>query len=608
MIAGPRARTLRLLGGLLALYLAVPLGAFLVRLARSPNPGFGLPGLFPAALVSVETASISAAVIALFGLPLAYLLARSRHRRTATAVGLVAQLPLALPPLMSGILLIYLVGPYSALGRAFGGHLTDTLTGIVLAQCFVAAPFLVSVARAAFSEIDPALFDLAATLGHREYGRFFRVALPAARGGIAAGLLLAWLHAFGEYGATLILAYHPYSLPVFTDLQFAGAGLTDTEAPTAVALFVAAAVVLVAHFATVRRGHGRGGAPAVAPKAAAPARPLAVSFSLHARLGDFSLSLAHRGSAPTLAILGPSGSGKSVTLRAIAGLLGPGAGEVAFDGQPVAGVPVEARRVGYVPQSGALFPGRTVWRQVTFSSSVDDGLAAYWLERLGIAALANRLPDRLSGGERQRVHLARALACSPRLLLLDEPFSALDAPVREALRDEFRRLQREEGLSSVLVTHDPVEAAMLAEELLVVAEGRLLQGGRREDVFSRPASPTVARLVGIENVLSGILAAGVLRCGSLHIALPATSRGASTDGSSVQWCLPTARARLVASGEHQVLVLDVIDRGLRRVARCETGGGVLLAEVGGGGAPTVGERAGLDIDADALTCWPAAEE
>ena len=153
------------------------------------------------------------------------------------------QLPLALPPLMSGILLIYPVGPYTTLGRFFDGRLTDSMAGIVLAQTFVSAPFLIIAARSAFASQDPALDDVAATLGHRHLDRFFRVSLPDAGTAVLAGLLLTWLRAFGEYGATVLISYHPYTLPVFTEVQFSGSGLPPTEAPTALALLAAIAVV-----------------------------------------------------------------------------------------------------------------------------------------------------------------------------------------------------------------------------------------------------------------------------------------------------------------------------------------------------------------------------
>jgi molybdate transport system permease protein len=127
----------------------------------------------------------------------------------------------------------------------------------------------------------------------------------------------------------------------------------------------------------------------------------------------------------------------------------------------------------------------------------DVGLGSWWLKTLGLDGLEDRLPHQLSGGQRQRVSLAQAFSRSPRLVLLDEPFSALDAPVREELRRELRRLQRDAGLSTVLVTHDPQEAAFLADEIVVIADGQILQSGPSREVYHRPASPTVARLLGI---------------------------------------------------------------------------------------------------------------
>ena len=242
-----------------------------------------MPGLFPSLFVSLESATISLALITLLGVPLAYVLARSPGRLTSL-IGLVVLLPLALPPLMSGILLIYLVGPYTFLGQLFGGHLTNSLTGIVLAQTFCAAPFLIVAARSAFGAVDPATLDMAATLGHSELSRFRHVALPLAAPGIRAGMVLAWLRAFGEYGAVIILAYHPFSLPVYTYNQFSGIGLPTTLAPTALALAVAAVVVTLGRI-TPRRHTAR---PALVPAPDPPAAttPAPVTFDIDYRVGD----------------------------------------------------------------------------------------------------------------------------------------------------------------------------------------------------------------------------------------------------------------------------------------------------------------------------------
>lgn len=558
MTVGQRAARqspLLLLGGLLAVYLAVPLVAFVIRLGTSSQRGFSQPGLFGALETSAIAASISTVIIALLGIPLAYALSRSTSR-FASFVGFLVAVPLALPPVMAGILLIYVVGPYTPIGTFFNDDLSNTLAGIVLAQTFVASPFLVIVARTAFRAIEPSLFDLAAGLGQRGTSRFVRVALPSAAEGLRAGLLLAWLRAFGEYGATVILAYHPYSLPVFTELQFESSGLSKTEAPTALALGLAIVVVFLSqlHRTTRRRSVEHLPEPSAPPQV--DGQP--VVFDLDCQLGTFHLTLDHRGANNQLAILGPSGSGKSATLRCIAGLFGEGPGVVCYGSQDVSAIPIEDRGIGYLPQGASLFPHLTVWRQLLFGAGSDPNIAAYWLNRLGLTGLENRLPNELSGGQRQRVALAQVLSRSPRLLLLDEPFSALDAPVRDELRRELRQLQHETGISTVLVTHDPEEAALLASEVMVIAEGCVLQSGSRRDVFRTPSSPEVARLLGIANLFSGqVRPSGGIICGD-------TEFDASTDGlapgAPLWWCIRPEQI-IIGTGELEAVVIEVIDLG-----------------------------------------------
>ena len=591
------------LGGLLALYLAVPLGAFVIRLAHPGDRGFGAPGLWSALWVSVESATISTLLVAAFGIPLASWLARSRGP-VARAVGVLVQLPLALPPVMAGIMLIYLVGPYTWLGQLFNGGLTESVTGVVIAQTFVAGPFLVVAARSAFEAVDPSLDDLAASLGHRPLARFWLVSLRVAAPGIRAGALMTWMRAIGEYGATVLLAYHPYSLPVFTNVEFSSTGLPDTQAPTALALG-AALVVLFLSQVPLPRWRSAARIPAPAPPAMATPTP--VSFDIDITVGSFRLAVAHQAASHRIAILGPSGAGKSMMLRAIAGLLGPRAGQVSYAGEPVAKVPVERRHVGYVPQSLGLFPGRTVWQQALFATDADPGLAAWWLRTLRLDGLADRLPGQLSGGQRQRVALARALARRPRLVLLDEPFNALDAPVRDELRRELRRLQRETGLSTVLVTHDPEEAALLADEILVIDEGRLLQAGPRSEVFNRPASPQVARLLGIQNLTSGTVAEpGVIASGGTRITADTRDLPAGTE---ILWCIRPDHVLIgkAAGPSYPAVVDDVADIGSITTLTVRLPGGPdLRVRAAGLGDLEPGDPCGITLDPAWITLWPLA--
>lgn len=590
------------MGGLLVVYLALPVVAFLVRLGGSHDRGFHEPGLWSALQVSVLSASISTLLIAAAGIPLAYTLARSKGR-LAGLVGVVVQLPLALPPLMSGILLVYLVGPYTTIGRFFGSRLTDSVIGVVLAQSFVAAPFLVIAARTAFAGIDPALDEVAATLGLHPFARFWRVSLPVAASGIRAGLLLTWLRAFGEYGATVLLAYHPYSLPVYTDVQFSGTGLFTTQAPTALALAVAALAVALSRLPKPVRRRATG--PLPLPQPPAPTAPTRVGFDLDVTVGTFRLRASHHAQSHRLAILGPSGSGKSLTLRALAGLLGPEAGFVSYGGEAIGDLPTEARHIGYVPQGLGLFPHRTVWEQLLFAAGTDRHLAAWWLGTLRLDGLEDRSPHQLSGGQRQRVSLAQALCHNPRVVFLDEPFSGLDAPVREDLRRELRRLQHDTGLSTVLVTHDPEEAALLADEILVLADGRLLQSGTRAEVYARPASPQVAQLLGVQNLDRGRtgspseLAVGAVTLVAHHGLDP---------GLEVLWCVRPERIDVSLSGRYLAEVIDIADLGAVTTAVVRLVGGPELRVRSLRPLPFVpGASCRVDIDPEAFTVWTDGE-
>jgi ABC-type sulfate/molybdate transport systems ATPase subunit len=196
---------------------------------------------------------------------------------------------------------------------------------------------------------------------------------------------------------------------------------------------------------------------------------------------------------------------------------------------------------------------------VRFGVGTDDRIAAYWLARLHLSGLERRYPDELSGGQRQRVALAQALARSPDLLFLDEPFSALDTPVRHELRTELRRLQHEEKLSTVLVTHDPEEAAYLADEVVVVRDGRILQAGPKAEVFSRPSSPEVARLVGIRNLCRGrVRRSGWVQTSNATVAMDTATLA---PGAEVLWCIRPEQIVIDTDGPYRATVVDAADLG-----------------------------------------------
>ena len=230
------------------------------------------------------------------------------------------------------------------------------------------------------------------------------------------------------------------------------------------------------------------------------------SFGSTAAVAGVDLEVAR---GELLAVLGPSGCGKTTLLRLIAGFEDPDAGEVEVGGQLVAGargcVPPERRRIGMVFQDAALFPHLDVERNVAFGVERDarERVRAT-LELVGLQHKAGRFPHELSGGERQRVALARALAPEPAVVLLDEPFSSLDASLRGDLRREVELILRDAGATAILVTHDQEEGLSLADRLAVMRDGRIVQAGPPEEVYTRPADRWAAGFLGDVNVLAGV--------------------------------------------------------------------------------------------------------
>jgi putative spermidine/putrescine transport system ATP-binding protein len=208
--------------------------------------------------------------------------------------------------------------------------------------------------------------------------------------------------------------------------------------------------------------------------------------------------------------LGPSGCGKTTLLRLIAGFLKPDAGAIRLNGTDVSALPTRERECGVVFQAYALFPHMRVWENVAYPLRVRDvplrerrKRAGEMLELVGLAGYAERLPAQLSGGQQQRVALARALVFGPKALLLDEPLSALDAATRVAMRDEVRRIQREQAIATLLITHDQDEALSLADRVVLQRQGRIVQIGTPREIYDAPADAFVAGFVGRANVLPG---------------------------------------------------------------------------------------------------------
>jgi putative spermidine/putrescine transport system ATP-binding protein len=281
------------------------------------------------------------------------------------------------------------------------------------------------------------------------------------------------------------------------------------------------ALVALIEFERVSKSYAGGAAPAVA------------DLNLQVEAGEF------------LTLLGPSGSGKTTTLMLLAGFEAPSAGTIRLDGQPIESLPPHRRNMGVVFQSYSLFPHMTVEQNVAFplsvrktSASVARDRVAAALDKVRLREFARRKPQQLSGGQQQRVALARALVFEPRVVLMDEPLSALDKKLREEMQLEIRRLHRELGVTMVFVTHDQAEARTLSDRVALFNQGRIEQVATPKQLYDTPVNPFVAGFIGDNNMLRGAGAASAGAC----------ARRAARCCARVRRARRTARTRSCACG------------------------------------------------------------
>ncbi|MEU7056650.1 ABC transporter ATP-binding protein [Streptomyces sp. NPDC046197] len=277
-----------------------------------------------------------------------------------------------------------------------------------------------------------------------------------------------------------------------------------------------------------------------------------------------------------LALLGPSGCGKTTALRMLAGFEHPDAGEVLVDGEDVTRVPAHRRDAGMVFQSYSLFPHLSALDNVAFGlrmrkvrTSERRARAAELLELVGLADKGDRYPHQLSGGQQQRIALARALALRPRVLLLDEPLSALDAKVRLTLREEIRRLQQELGITTLFVTHDQEEALSIADRVAVMRAGKLEQCAAPAELYGRPATAFVAEFVGTMSRIPG-----VARDGSVEVLgrrLPVDGEAPAAGEVDVLVRPEAVQVRAEAEGDARVLATAFLGAVVRVTVRLADG-------------------------------------
>jgi NifC-like ABC-type porter len=522
-------------------FLALPLAGVLVRTPWSDlSTELTSSDVTQALRLSLTVSFCALAVSLVVGVPLAWVLARVDFPGK-TLVRALVLLPMVLPPTVGGVALLMGFGRRGLAGPLlqdwFGLTLPFTTTGAVVAAAFVAMPFLVISLEGTLGALHPRYEETAASLGARPLRAFLTVTLPMTAPGLVAGAALCWARALGEFGATITFAGNLPGVTQTLPLQVYLMLQEDPEGATAVSLLllvVALAVLLVL------RGRWTGAKPltprpagadapdspepepgsepgSAGPDEAAAVDPKAPAWPLSAEITGYTHLTLDARPGTTIAVVGPNGAGKTTLLRALLGLTHLSrARSLVLGGQDVAGRPPHRRGVAWVPQDGALFPHLSALSNTAYGlraqgvpRKVARARAAQLLDRLGVGGLAHRRPGRLSGGQAQRVALARALAARPRLLLLDEPLAALDQTTRSHVRHTLR--EHLAGFPGVclIVTHDPVEAVSLADQVLVLEDGGQVQYAPPADVARHPRSPWVARMLG-RNAWSGELRDGQL--------------------------------------------------------------------------------------------------
>ncbi|MBN0041752.1 molybdate ABC transporter permease subunit [Cellulosimicrobium cellulans] len=560
-----------------ALFVVVPVAAMVARVELTPGPdgtgGFRALVTSPEALdalgLSVRTALVATLCCVVLGTPMALVLARTTFPGQRVARALVL-LPLVLPPVVGGIALLHTFGRRGLIGQhleVLGIEVAFTTTAVVLAQTFVALPFLVLSLEGALRTQDTRLEDVAATLGAGPTTVLRRVTLPRVLPGLLSGAVLAFARALGEFGATITFAGALQGVTQTLPLEIYLRRSADPDAAVALSFVLVVVAVLItaavhgpralggpgARSTRPRRGAQGPGASGTLPdggrdaraddspggaddRAAAPAvdpmprvgtnpAALAVRAVVPERGLDVDLTLAP---GEVVAVLGENGAGKSTLVQVVAGLLPSGDAHdarIAVGDDDVTRAAPRRRRLAWLSQRPLLFENLSVVDNVAFGLRVRgvprsrarrDARDA--LARVGAADLAPRRATDLSGGQAQRVAIARALVTDPRVLLLDEPLASLDVGVAQHVRSVLHHAQREHPRTTLLVTHDLLDVLLLADRVVVLDAGRVVEDGPVDQVLIRPRSRFAARLAGV-NLLAGtvvhVAEAELLTAGSL---------------------------------------------------------------------------------------------
>ena len=545
-----------------------------------------------------------------------------RPSRPTTALELGAMVPAMLPPLLIGVALLTAMAAFD---------IAPSLRTVTLGHVVYVIPFVIVIVAARLRSIDQELEQAARDLGASPLETLRRVTLPALLPAIVGAGLLAFAFSFDEVLITTFTIGLDPTLPMYVISRMRRT--IDPSVNAVATVLLAVPWISVVLYLVITRLLNRSGASGSDPLTAGkPDHGMTESDTLSnivsvvgvTRRYDDVMALADVSfeipAGSFFALLGPSGCGKTTLLRVLAGLDRPDEGDVLLDGRSIIDVPPERRPFNIVFQRYALFPHMTVIENVAFglttggrgrgrqrkldiASRVDAMLTLVGLEGLG-----SRYPAQLSGGQAQRVALSRALINEPRMLLLDEPLSALDRNVRISVREELQRIHYELGTTFLLVTHDQEEALGIATRVALMNHGRLEQLGEAEDLYRRPATLFAARFIGAGTFLTGV--AGERRGDSVDVAVGSISWSPRTaemhEGSDVVVMLRPEDVRLTAESDARtsatVETCAYVGASYEVTASSPHG----LFRLSSPASLTVGERVFLGWDADAGLCYGAA--
>ncbi|MBI1818127.1 MAG: sulfate ABC transporter permease subunit CysW [Deltaproteobacteria bacterium] len=520
------------------------------------NSLFADPDTTSAILLTLRVAPVAVVLNVVFGVAAAWLIARFRFRGRTLLTALI-DLPFAVSPVVAGLIFVLIFGLQGYLGPWLREHdikIIFATPGLILATAFVTFPFVARELIPLMEAIGTEEEIAAVSLGARALQMFRRVTLPNIKWGLLYGVILCNARAMGEFGAVYVVSGHitgqTDTMPLRVEKLF-----QEYNMPGAFALasllsslaLVTLAVKTALEWQTRRELESRlRGSPLNQPSGPIPSTPrlhlkspedsiddvprseedrrvgisvknITKHFGDFVALDDVSLEVPH---GSLVALLGPSGSGKTTLLRIIAGLDMPDEGAIHYQDEDATSRSARDRNVGFVFQHYALFRHMTVFENVAFGLRVRRWPEKRIQERvhellrlIQLDDLGRQAPSQLSGGQRQRVALARALAAEPKVLLLDEPFGALDAKVRQELRQWLRKLHDEIHVTSVFVTHDQEEAFEVSDRVVVMNRGRIEQQGSPQEVFDHPANAFVMDFLGNVNVFHGRVAEGFAKFG-----------------------------------------------------------------------------------------------